>query len=130
MMIYPGRKMWWAWCGGGHEYKTQVPNKKIGPFLTRPEPLSHGETRVSNHQGSGVHTFTLYGTEGQPLFVNHELSWHPTQGHKQHIKRAHIAYEVFGDPLSEAALPASFVWRNDCWEPCIYPLLSDAVPQA
>ena len=45
MLVYQGKKMWWAWVGGGHEYRDRVPTKKIGPFLARPEPQYWGQRR-------------------------------------------------------------------------------------
>jgi hypothetical protein len=121
--------VWWAWCGGGHAYKTRIPHKKIGPFRARPEPQCRGQTTIRTPQGWGEHLFTLYAGDGTPLFVHHELSWCPSSGHRTRIKRAHIAYDIFGDPLPEPSLAESFVWTNDRWEACRQPLLSDAVPQ-
>ena len=129
MLIYQGKKMWWAWAGGGHEYRDRVPAKKIGPFLARPEPQYRGQKTVSTQDGNGLHTFTLFVANGHPIFVLHELSWQPAKRHRMHIKRAHIAYEVFGDPMPPASLEETFEWTGERWEPCIHPLLSDAVPQ-
>ncbi len=102
---------------------------KIGPFPARPEIQFQGQKAVSSQQGNGVHSFALYVADGRPVFAHHELSWHPTEGHKDHIKRAHIAYEVFGDPRPPSLLPEVFDWRNDRWAVCLPALLSEAVPQ-